>query len=141
VKLKIPSVENVIQTNVFVCQENDQQSTLLDKGKVESALSTAFYPGSEPFQNGGVAKIAGALCFYLVKAHAFLDGNKRTATLSAILFMNVNGWDLSYPENDEQEFSELAKIIILVTSNEILKDELIEWFELHKIVLNTGQKD
>jgi len=134
-KIKVPNVQNIIQTNKFVCNENGQQSQLLDLGKIESALSTAFYPGSEPFENGGVARLAGALCFYLTKAHAFLDGNKRTATLSAVLFMNANGWDLIYPENDEVEFTELAKIINQATASEITKDQLIDWFENHKIIL------
>lgn len=131
-KIKVPTVENIIQTNKFVCNEKGQTSKLLDLGKIESALSTAFYPGSEPFENGGVARLAGALCFYLTKAHAFLDGNKRTATLSAVLFMNANGWDLIYSENDEEEFTELAKVINQVTASEITKDKLIDWFELHK---------
>ena len=131
-KIKVPTVENIIQTNKFVCSEKGQSSKLLDRGKIESALSTAFYPGSEPFENGGVARLAGALCFYLTKAHAFLDGNKRTATLSAVLFMNANGWDLIYPENDEEEFTELAKVINQATASEISKDQLIDWFELHK---------
>jgi death on curing protein len=103
-RLKIPTVKNIVEANAHVCRENNQKSTLLDQGKIESALSSAFYPGSEPFQNGGVAKIAAAMCFYLTKAHAFLDGNKRTASLSAIVFMNSNGWDLVYPDNDENEF-------------------------------------
>ena len=132
-KIKIPTTEQVIQTNEIVCSEQRQKSVLLDRGKIESALSTAFYPGSEPFQNGGIAKIAGALCFYLTKAHAFQDGNKRTATLTAITFMNVNGLDLMYPENDEDNFSELALVVNQVTASEITKDQLIFWFELHKI--------
>jgi death-on-curing protein len=134
-KIKVTTVENVIQTNKYVCNEKEQASQLLDRGKIESALSTAFYPGSEPFENGGVARLAGALCFYLTKAHAFLDGNKRTATLSAVLFMNSNGWDLIYPENDEDEFTELTKIINQATASEITKDQLIDWFENHKIIL------
>lgn len=134
-KLKIPTVENIIETNKYVCRENKQQSSLLNRGKIESALNTAFYPGSEPFQNGGVARVAAAMCFYLTKAHAFLDGNKRTASLSAILFMNSNGWDLVYPENDEQEFTELAKIINKATASEISKDDLMDWFENHKRLL------
>jgi prophage maintenance system killer protein len=75
-KIKVSTVENIIQTNKYVCNEKGQPSQLLDRGKIASALSTAFYPGSEPSENGGVARLAGALCFYLTKAHAFLDGNK-----------------------------------------------------------------
>lgn len=132
-KIKIPNVDLIIKTNNIVSEEQGQKSVLLDRGKIESALSTAFYPGSEPFQNGGVAKIAGVLCFYLTKAHAFQDGNKRTATLTAITFMNLNGWDLTYPENDEENYSELALVVNQATASEITKDQLIAWFDLHKI--------
>ena len=49
--------------------------------------------------------------------------------------MNANGWDLIYPENDEEEFTELAKVINQATASEISKDQLIDWFELHKKLL------
>ena len=132
-KIIIPSVESIIRTNKFCSEMNGQQSVLQNKGKIESALHTAFYPGSEPFQNGGIAKVAGALCFYLTKAHAFQDGNKRTATYAAVLFMQSNGWDLQFADNDEEEFSDLAKIVLKATASEITKDELMEWFDTHKI--------
>jgi len=137
VKIKIPSVDQIVQVNKYVCVQNSQAHQLLDLGKIESALNTAFYPGSEPFLNGGIARIAGALCFYLTKAHAFLDGNKRTAALSAILFMNSNELDLLYPENSEDEFSELAMVVNKVTASEITKDDLVEWFERHKVNLSS----
>lgn len=132
-KIIIPSVESIIRTNIFCSDMSGQQSVLLNKGKIESALHTAFYPGSEPFQNGGIAKMAGALCFYLTKAHAFQDGNKRTATYAAVLFMQSNGWDLQFADNDESEFSDLAKIVLKATASEVTKEELMEWFENHKI--------
>jgi phage antirepressor YoqD-like protein len=49
--------------------------------------------------------------------------------------MNSNGWDLIYLENNEDEFTELAKIINQATASEITKDQLIDWFENHKIIL------
>ncbi len=136
-KLVIQSVESIIRTNQFCSTMNNQHSVLLDRGKIESALHTAFYPGSEPFQNGGIAKLAGALCFYLTKAHAFQDGNKRTATYAAVLFMQSNGWDLLFADNDESEFSDLAQVVIKATANEISKEQLMDWFDTHKILLES----
>lgn len=138
-KIKIPSVNQIIIVNKHVCAENNQAHQLLDQGKIESALSTAFYPGSEPFLNGGIARLAGVLCFYLTKAHAFLDGNKRTAALSAILFMNSNGLDLLYPERTDEQYSELAIIINRATASEISKNDLADWFELHQV--NFGEQN
>ena len=108
----------------------------MNKGKIESAVHTAFYPGSYPFSAGGIAKIAGALCFYLVKAHAFIDGNKRVGNLVAITFMNLNGWDLSYPKEEENGKCALANIIEQCAASEIGKEELIEWFDNHKIFIS-----
>jgi death-on-curing protein len=96
-------------------------------------LHTAFYPGSYPFNAGGVAKIAGALCFYLVKTHAFMDGNKRTGALTAIKFMNLNDWDLNYANQEENGRTALANIIEKCAASEVSKDELIEWFDQHKV--------
>ena len=131
-KLKIPTTEQVVSTNKYICEEQGNPFKLLDKGKIESAIYTAFYPGSYPFSAGGVAKIAGALCFYLVKAHAFLDGNKRTGALVAVTFMNVNRWDLSYSEEERNGKSAFANIIEKCAASGLAKEELIEWFDLHK---------
>ncbi len=88
-----PTLESVIEVNQIVCSEGGNPHKCLNTGKIESAISSAFYPGSYPFSHGGLVKVAGALCFYLVKAHAFLDGNKRTGALVAITFLNIHGMD------------------------------------------------
>ena len=92
-----------------------------------------FIPAQSLSKTVVLARLAGALCFYLTKAHAFQDGNKRTATYAAVLFMQSNGWDLQFADNDEEEFSDLAKIVLKATASEITKDELMEWFDTHKI--------
>ena len=134
-KIFIPSVEQVIETNKFICEESGNPYLVLDRGKIESALHTAFYPGSYPFSAGGIAKIAGALCFYLVQAHAFMDGNKRVGALVAILFMNENGFDLKYPGKEKNGLTGLANIILKCVSGTIGKEEMMDWFENHKIKL------
>lgn len=134
-KIYVPTAESIIRTNKFCSEMNNQQSILLDRGKIESALHTAFYPGSEPYQNGGIAKLAGALCFYLTKAHAFQDGNKRTAAMAAVVFMQTNGWDIQFANNSDEELSDFAQIVVKVTASEISKEDLMEWFDLHKIKL------
>lgn len=105
-----------------------------DIGKVESAIHSAFYPGSTPFVHGEIAKMAGALCFYLLKAHAFMDGNKRTATVVAIVFMNKHGWTLNCPFNEDDDSNALADIIDACAASKISKEELIQWFDTHKVL-------
>ena len=106
-----PTLESINEINRLVCAEGGNPHQCLDTGKVESAIATAFYTGSYPFAHGGLARVAGALCFYLVKAHAFIDGNKRTGALTAITFLNLHGIDIDYPIDTKNEINGLASII------------------------------
>lgn len=130
-----PTVETIIELNQTICLEGDNPHQCLDRGKIESAISSAFYPGVYPFVHGGLAKIAGALCFYLVKAHAFLDGNKRTGALTAITFLNLHNLDLKYPLNLKKDVNALAQIIDDCAASKISQEELKIWFEKHKVNL------
>ncbi len=129
----IPTSKTVVEINKFLCQEGGNPHHCYDIGKVESAIHTAFYPGSYPFAAGGSAQIAGALCFYLVKGHAFMDGNKRTGALVAMTFLENVGWSLQYPFNEETGEDALADIIDRTASGIISKEELMKWFDTHKI--------
>ncbi len=130
-----PSANDILNLNEYICKEDSNPCHCYGIGKVESAIHSAFYPGSAPFVHGGIAKIAGALCFYLVMSHAFMDGNKRTGAIAAVIFMNKHGWDLEYPFNEEQDTNALADIIEACAAGKITKEQLITWFENHKKAL------
>jgi hypothetical protein len=53
-----PTLEAVIEANRLVCQEGGNPHQCLNTGKIESAIASAFYPGSYPFAHGGFAKVA-----------------------------------------------------------------------------------
>jgi death-on-curing protein len=68
-----------------------------DENGLEAALARPqqkgnYEPDSDP------ATLAAAYAFGLVKAHAFNDGNKRTAFLTAVIFLGLNGKDLDATE-------------------------------------------
>ena len=129
----LPTAEAVVETNKYICEQGGNPHHCIGIGKVESAISTAFYPGSYPFAHGGIAKVAGALCFYLVKSHAFTDGNKRTGALAAITFLNLHGLDLQYPLDEMKNINGLAEVIENCAAGKVAKDQLMEWFEAHKV--------
>ena len=70
-----------------------------DPGLVESALASAkntFY-----YANGDLFDVAASYAFHLAESQAFVDGNKRTAVVAALVFLARNGvyatpatWDL-----------------------------------------------
>ena len=130
-----PTAEAIVRVNAFICREGGNPHHCYDIGKIESAIHSAFYPGEYPYAAGGIGRIAGALCFYLTKSHAFMDGNKRTATIAAISFLNANGWDLRYPFDEKRDTNALATIVDECATGTISKDALMDWFDAHKVKL------
>jgi death-on-curing protein len=60
-----------------------------DDSLVESALGAAM--NEHFYGRGDVFTVAAAYAYHLAQNQAFLDGNKRTATASALIFLAMNG--------------------------------------------------
>ena len=82
--------------------------------------------------HGGVAKVAGALAYYVLKAHAFFDGNKRTALLASTAFMALNGLHLTYA-SPPAGWCDLSSILDKTAANDVSIDDLKDWYDIHKI--------
>lgn len=61
---------------------------LLESGTARALNRDVHQPGVTHFQ------IAAAYAFGLAKAHAFVDGNKRTAFVTAAAYLRLNGFAL-----------------------------------------------
>lgn len=64
-----------------------------DTGLFESALSRPGHLAA--YGDPDVAALAAAYGYGLARNHPFVDGNKRTAFVSAELFLLLNGWVLT----------------------------------------------
>lgn len=122
------STSDIILINKNICFEHGHRHQCFEVGKIESALHSTFYPGSSPFQHGGIANLAGVLAYYLTMAHAFFDGNKRTAVLASTIFLDLNGWQLNYQKNPDS----LYLIVENCAKGVITKEEMMRWYDLHK---------
>lgn len=65
--------------------------------------------------------MAAAYLFHIAMNHAFHDGNKRTAALATLIFLEVNGAELLPPPDD------LEQITLRVAASQCSKEELTEW--------------
>lgn len=65
--------------------------------KIESVVSTinSSYYGKVPYPT--VEMQAAACLYYIIKAHAFVDGNKRVAVLTMKTFCKINRIDILLP--------------------------------------------
>lgn len=86
-------IEAVIEHNRFEVEETRERHFLRDRGLLESALARPqnfFAFGEEDILVLAVALMAG-----IAQAHAFEQGNKRTAFEAMWHFLRLNGYDLA----------------------------------------------
>jgi death-on-curing protein len=80
----------------------------------------ASFGGHEKFPD--VPSKAAALFHGLISGHPFVDGNKRAATASALVFLRLNGFT---PDVSDEHLEEL---VFDAASGEYSVEELTEWF-------------
>lgn len=132
-KIQLLEAEHILVINQEVCAREKQTSHCRNRHALESAIGAAFYPGVYPFQYGGMASVAGALCYFLAKAHAFLDGNKRTAGIASAIFLDIHGYELRYAINTQKGSNAWAEIIEQAAQSAISKETLMKWYETYMI--------
>lgn len=89
------TLAEVLRLHAMSLEQHGGSDGVRDIGLVESALGSAqnaFYYGS-----GDLFDIAAAYAFHLAESQAFLDGNKRTAIASALVFLEKHGIDTAAP--------------------------------------------
>lgn len=90
---------------------------------VESALGAAM---NEYLYGGGDAfSVAAAYAFHLAQNQAFLDGNKRTATASALVFLAINGHTVEHELEDRMA---IYDALIAIAERRMTKPELTTLF-------------
>ncbi|MDB4209463.1 type II toxin-antitoxin system death-on-curing family toxin [bacterium] len=65
-------------------------SGLRDGGLLEGALQRPV--NKWQYEDADTFECAAAYAFGIAKAHGFVDGNKRTAFVTSITFLRLNGW-------------------------------------------------
>jgi len=64
-------------------------SGMRDRALLEMGCARAMNLAA--YTDAGLSEIAAAYAFGISKAHAFVDGNKRTAFVTALTFLRLNG--------------------------------------------------
>jgi death on curing protein len=90
-----------------------------DLGLLESALARPL--NKFAYGETDLAALAAAYAFGIARNHPFVDGNKRAAFGSMIVFLGLNGIDLDVPPQDA------TAIILEVAAGEIDEDGLARW--------------
>lgn len=118
-------LEHVLMLHEFVLSQTGGGDGLRDIGRLEAALATQtqLVFGSELYPT--VHTKAAALVRGIIADHAFVDGNKRTAMMVGLVFLEIN--DLTCHATN-QELEDFA--VRIATDNPSVED-ITAWLEQH----------
>ena len=94
-----------------------------DRNAIESALARPLNLAA--YGNPDAADLAAAYAYGLASNHGFLDGNKRTAWVTARLFLADNGQRIAFVPLDA------IRIMEDVAGGRISEADLADWFRRH----------
>ncbi len=100
-----------------------------DENALESALARARQKWSYDPESD-IATLAAAYAFGVAKAHAFSDGNKRTAFITMVTFLGLNGHDLTATE------SEVVEAMVALADGSMTEAALTDWVRARLTVLD-----
>lgn len=92
---------------------------LRDEGMLRSALERPV--NKRQYEQAEMPVLAAAYAFGLAKNHAFVDGNKRIAFMSMIVFLRKNGIQFA-PEQ-----AHATKMFLALAAGEVSEGSLTRW--------------
>jgi death-on-curing protein len=91
-----------------------------DRGALESALARP--ENLAVYGDPDLAALAASYAFGLARNHAFVDGNKRIAWLTARFFLARNEGDLRFDPEDAY------RMVMSLAAGELSEDMVANWF-------------
>ena len=127
--MKHLSVEDVRALHAIALELDGGAPGERDPSGFESAVAQ---PGLEVFGQAlhpTLEEVAAAYLYHVCQAHAFVDGNKRTALAAMLVFLHLNGFRLTASD------IELFNLVLGVARGELdkaaLSVRLRDWLEPH----------
>ena len=111
------TLAEVIEVHVDQIRRYGGQAGLRALGLLQSALAQPQASFAGQWLNNDLYAMAGAYAYHLCQNHPFIDGNKRTALASALVFFELNGISLLDPRG------RLKNAMFRIASGKMKKEE------------------
>lgn len=118
--------EQILRIHASLIETTGGSDGIRDEGMLDLALKNPFqsFGGKELYPS--IQSKAARLCFGLVKNNAMIDGNKRLGAHVMLVFLSLNGYELSYSQK------ELSGVILALASGDIGEKEILQWIIEHQ---------
>ena len=115
------SVEDVLLLHADTIGIDGGSPGVRDHGLLDAAVAMPRQRFDGEYLHEDIAAMAAAYLFHIAQNHPFLDGNKRSAVMAALIFLYVNGIEkLPAPQD-------LEIITRQVAAGILSKDALTQW--------------
>jgi len=122
------SKKAVLAMHAAQLAEHGGSEGIRDETLLDSALAkplNVFAYANQP----DIFRLAASYAFGIARNHAFVDGNKRTALVVSLTFLDRNGWDIVASKQD------LYFTFLHLADGSLTEDELTARFTKHAVAL------
>jgi death-on-curing protein len=116
------SLHEVIQIHRVQIRRYGGLHGLRDLALLQSAIAMPESGSGKRYFHETVYEMAAAYMFHIIRNHPFIDGNKRTGAVAAIVFLALNGIEINAPEG------EFERLVRAVASGKSDKKDIAEFF-------------
>lgn len=103
-------------------------ANLLNESALDYLIDAVQFPIFQVELFPSIVEKAAALCWYIIRDHIFYDGNKRTGLLSALIFLEENGYTFDLDRN-------VIDITVAVACGAISFEEFVAWLNSKVYIL------
>ena len=98
---------------------------LRDIDLLKSAIGMPSATFGGEYLHPSIIEMTAAYLYHLVENHPFVDGNKRTGAMAALIFLDLNGYDFDASDAD------FTAMVLKVASGEMMKSEISMFLRQH----------
>jgi death-on-curing protein len=114
------SVEDIVQIHDEQIDAYGGATGVRNQGLLESAVAMPQASFGEAYLHEDLAHMAAAYAFHIAQNQPFVDGNKRTGLVAALVFLDLNGIIILDPQEN------LYDAMIAIAERRMDKDGLAE---------------
>jgi death-on-curing protein len=124
-RLRAITLEQVLVLHAYVLADTSGGEGLRDIGRLEAALASQSQVvfGAELYPT--LSQKAAAMIRGIISDHPFVDANKRTAMLTGLTYLKLNGLELRLTNQELEDFA------VRVAVEHLSVSDISNWLEAH----------
>lgn len=125
------SVEDILEIHADQIKRYGGRLGVRDQNLLESAIAQPSTRFNGQYLYKSLHDKAAVYLFHICQNHPFIDGNKRVALVSMLVFLDLNGESMDYGEKD------LENLTLAVATGKMTKENIVKFLIKNEIPART----